>query len=403
MKSKILRALLSAAIAIGVWFYVVTVVSPNSDKQYYNIPVDDASKVLLHEQQLMIVDMDTSEISVHLEGNRIDLNKLSSDKLQATLDVSKIFEPGTHKVPFEVDVPDGVNIRSKSPSTITVEVVPRASKSVPVEVDYGDTAVAEGFMADKENKILDITEVEIAGPASVVEQISMAKIQVDLNGRKDSISEQFSHILCNAQGEPVDAKNITVNAESIKLTLAIMRIKEIKLQVKVLPGGGATEQNTTIEINPQTIWVSGSEENLNELDELEIGQINLGGILESQTISLPIKLKEGLTCESGITEAIVDIKLPELAMRTITVTNITAENVPAGMKAELLTKALEIQVRGPKEKIEALDAQNLQIQVDFTGTELGAVKRKAELVGVDADTGAVGTYTVSANVSKTGS
>ena len=39
MKNKLPTALLSAVIAIGIWLYVVTVVSPNSDKNFYNIPL----------------------------------------------------------------------------------------------------------------------------------------------------------------------------------------------------------------------------------------------------------------------------------------------------------------------------------------------------------------------------
>ena len=39
MNNKFLTALLSIAIAIGLWFYVVTVVKPESTDTYYNIPV----------------------------------------------------------------------------------------------------------------------------------------------------------------------------------------------------------------------------------------------------------------------------------------------------------------------------------------------------------------------------
>jgi YbbR domain-containing protein len=403
MKSRIVKALFSAALAIGIWLYVVTVVSPNSDKHFYNIPVNDSSKVLLHQQELMIVDMETSKVSIHLEGNRVDLNKLSSDKIPVTLDVSKIYQAGIHEVPYDVNVPDGVTIREKSPETITVEVVPWTSTSVPVEVDYGDTAVKDGYIPYKESKELNITDVEIAGPTAVVNQIKMAKIQVDLTDRKDTINEFFTHTLCDENGAPVDAKNVTVNTESIKLTLPIMRLKELKLRVKVLPGGGATEENTAITVNPATVWVSGSETLLEKVEDLEIGPIDLGEILEDQTVTLPIKLREGLISEAGVTKATVEVKLPELATRTITVRNITAENKPAGMEIELLAKAMEIQVRGPKEKVESLDVQSLQIRVDFTDTELGAVQRKFELVGADADIGPVGPCLISANVTKSNS
>ena len=39
MKSKILTLLLSAAIAFGLWLYVVTVVDPEYEASYYDVPV----------------------------------------------------------------------------------------------------------------------------------------------------------------------------------------------------------------------------------------------------------------------------------------------------------------------------------------------------------------------------
>ena len=39
MKNKILAALLSVAVAFGLWLYVITVVNPESEKTYYEIPV----------------------------------------------------------------------------------------------------------------------------------------------------------------------------------------------------------------------------------------------------------------------------------------------------------------------------------------------------------------------------
>ena len=48
MKRKILHGLLAVVLAFGIWVYVVTVVSPESEKTYYNIPVVlDNESVLL--------------------------------------------------------------------------------------------------------------------------------------------------------------------------------------------------------------------------------------------------------------------------------------------------------------------------------------------------------------------
>lgn len=402
MKSKILAALLSLVIAIGIWFYVVTVVSPNAGKEYSAVPVQVQSETLLHERGLMITEMDVSSVTVEVEGNRIDLNKLNSANIIVAVDASKIYEAGTHELQYSVTYPgnvaqNAVTTVKKSPSTITVVVEERISKTVPVEVNYIGN-VAEDFMADKENKALDYNEVNITGPKSIMDQITKAMIQVDLEGRNESISDAFDYVLCNEQDEPLDAKLVTTNVEKVNLTLKIMRVKEIELTVKIIDGGGATADNTDIMVNPSTIWVSGSDTLLEDLESLEIGVVELGTLLEDTDLTFEIVLPEGITDETGVTEATVSVDFPDLHTRTVTVKDISAVNVPAGLEADLLTKALEIQIRGPEDKVEGLDAGTLRVTVDFSATELGAVKLKAELISSDPAVGAVGTYTVSANV-----
>jgi len=402
MKNKILTALISALVAIAAWLYVVTVISPNSDKHFYNIPIDDSSKVILHERNLMMIKMDVDQVDVHLEGNRIDLNKLTSKDIEASIDFesSNIFDAGTHQVKINVVVSDVVDIQSKTPDKAVVEIVERKVKMVPVVADFGDTKVHSDYIKDEEKLTLDISEIQIAGPKSVVDQVSAARVKINLNGRKDSIDDSFPLALCDKNGDPVDTTYFDEYVESVKVAMPIIRVKKVMLRADVVPGGGATVENTAITWEPETITVTGSEEKLNSINELVFGKIDLGTILENETISFPLKLDPELACVSGITEVLVSIELPELTTRTLTIKDFVAENLPDNTEVEFLTQAVDIQVRGPKENVEALDPEKLEVKVDFTNTELGKVIQKATLVLNDEQIGVLGTYTVYADVKK---
>ena len=402
MKNKLLTGLLSVAIALGMWLYVVTFVSPNSDKNYDNIPVIRQSEALLHERGLMITEADTDTVSLHLEGSRVDLNKINSSNISVTVDVSKIYEVGTHALTYTVTPPgdvasNAITVLSKSPNTITVKVEERITKAIPIDVKYSGS-LADNFMADTENKEMDVENISITGPKSVVDQITVAVVDVDLEGKSESITGQFAYTLCNESGEPVDAELVTTDVANITLTLRIMRVKEIALNINVIPGGGATLENTEITVSPETIWVSGSDNLLENLDSLDLGSINLGEITQDDTLTFPIKLPEGITDESGVTEATVEVKLPDLAVKMLTVKEFNAVNVPAGMDVDILTKSLEIQLRGPGELIADLTESDVSVTVDFTGTQAGTVKVKAQIICHNPDVGAVGVYTVSATV-----
>lgn len=404
MKNKILTALLSFGVALALWLYVVTFVSPNSDQHYYNIPVTLQSEIVLQERGLMITTTELPTVSLHLEGSRADLNKLNSSNITVAVDVSRIGEPGTHNLSYTPsypgDVPNNaISVLSRTPSTITLEVEERISKQVPVDILYAG-ALSEDYMADKENKELDYENISVVGPKSVIDQIAMARIEVNLDGRVESLSEQFEYTLCNEKGEPVDAQLVTTDVAAVTLTLRIVRVKQIDLTLNVLYGGGATVETSEITIEPQSIRVSGSDTLLAGLESLELGTIDLSEMLTDEVLTFPIKLPEGITNETGVLEATVDVRFPDLVTKTLKVKNFTAINVPAGLEADVITKQLEIQIRGPKSSIDKITEENVTVTVDFANEQAGTVTVKAEItINVDG-VGAVGTYNITATLRK---
>lgn len=406
MKNKVLTALLSFGIALALWLYVVTVVSPNSDKKYTNIPVSLQGEVVLQERGLMITTAELPSVSLHLKGNRTDLNKLNSSNITIAVDVSRIGEAGTHNLSFSPtypgDVPNNaITVLNRTPDTISITVENRISKEVPVEVAYTGT-LSEDFMADKENKELDHNVVSVVGPESVIDQIAMARIDVNLDGRAESINEQFQYTLCNEKGEPVDVQLVTTDVEAVTLSLRIVRVKEIELLVQVVGGGGATPETSSIKIEPETIRVSGNDNLLADLENLVLGTIHLGEMPADDVLTFPIKLPEGITNETGVLEATVDVQFPDLGTKALTVKNFTPVNVPAGLEANVITKQLEITVRGPKAAIDAVTPENVQVTVNFANEQVGTATVKADITVNVAGVGAVGAYNITATLRKAG-
>ena len=392
MKRKIGYMLVSLAIAFGLWLYVITTVSPGSSDTYYNIPIVWEGESVLNENGLMVTAVSSNTVNLRLSGNRSDLSKVNSANITIKADLSKIREPGT-QIPISYTTPtfpgdvasNAFVIESKEPDTIYVTVVKRISKTVPVEVTWvGSTA--EGFMIDRENKTLDYPEVTVTGPESVVNSIAMATISVDLDGRRESISETYNYTLCDAEGSPVDARLITTDVEEIRLDVSIRRVKDLRLTYNLVPGGGADADNTTVKLSAETIRVSGSEAALENLgDTLSIGTINLADITKSTaTLTFAISLPEGITNLTGITEVTADVSFHGLSTKELTVTNIQSVNIPEGLEVELITEKLTVTLRGPTALISTVTPEDVAVVVDFTGAEVGTSTFKATVSISDA-------------------
>ena len=403
MKSKILSIVVSAAVAFALWLYVVTVVSPGSEATYYNVPVILQNENILEERGLMITS-DLEPVNLTLSGNRTDLNKLDSGNIQVLVNAAAIEAAGTHQLTYSVSYPGTVNGNDitrtgQSTNMITLKTEKRITKRVDVVAEYMGS-VPEGFIADKENAVLDYENIEISGPESVVEKIAQARIQVDLNGKNVTVAGQYVYDLCDEQGTPVDVQRVTTNVEAVNLTVKVQRVKEITLNVAAVYGGGVTQKNSTVTVTPQTIRISGSDALLEGLDVLELGTVNLGEMLEDSTLTFPITLPEGVINETGVTEATVEVKFSDLKTKTLNITHIQAVNVPAGMEVDMITQALEITVRGPSLLIDAITEKDVTVTVDFANAQPGTATMRATVTFANnfADAGTVGSYVVSATL-----
>ncbi len=406
MKKKALAILLSAVVAFGLWLYVITVVSPESEKTYYDIPVVLQNKNILTERGMMIVS-DEPNVTLALKSDRTILNDLNESNINVMINLANIEKPGIHSLTYSISYPGNiphneVTVMSSSTDLIIVRVENRIRKTVPVVIDYGETAVPTGYTADKENAELDYTEIEISGPESVINQITQAVIQVNLNDQTKTVAGEYQYTLCDAHSQPVDAEMVTVNAEKVSLMVKVQKVKEIEVKVDILNGGGATTENCTITVDTTQIQISGSDTLLEDLDSLTIGTINLGEILEDQTLTFPIVLPEGVTNQTGVEQVTVDIKLPKLKTKTLRVTAITAANIPAGLKETIVTKEVSVTIRGSEKSIKDIKETDLSMVVNLAEAQEGSVTMKADVVISEnfADVGAIGTYQVSVNLRK---
>ena len=406
-KNKMTSILLSLVIAFGMWLYVVTTVSQEHEDTYFNVPVVLTGESVLTENDLMITSDKDFKVSLTISGNRSELSKINSGNITVTADVKGIEEEGeniplTYKVSYPGDVAENsLVVESRNPQYVYVDVEKRINnKPVPVEIIW-EGATPEGFMCDKENRLLDVEEILITGPASVAEQIEKAVITVDLDDQRGSISQDYRYTLCDAEGNAVDAEQIVANVAQIHLDVTIQMVKELPLRLDVIYGAGTSQDNTTITIEPETIRLAGGEAVLENLGEsITLGKIDLSLIEKSQSTTFPITLPEGVTNLSGITEAVVTIRFAGLTTREFTVDNILITNVPEGMTADVITEKLTVVLRGTPTDLANITEEDITATVDFTGAEADTATFKVSISCSEEypNVGAVGTYTTSATV-----
>lgn len=403
MKSKLVTFLLALLFAIGLWVFVVTVEQPESESTYYDIPVVYQNEDVLAERGLMIVS-ERPTVTLKLKSTRTNLRNLNEANINILVNLANVRDAKTYSLNYSLSypgtVPEGdVSVVSASTEQISLKVERRITKQVEVMPVYNGS-VPEGMIAHKEEAELDYQFIEVSGPESVMHNLTKAVIYVDLEGQTQTIAGEYPYTLCDAEGNPVDASLLTTSVENVNLMVKIQQVKEIELRVKVIAGGGATEQTSTITIDPQTIRVSGPEALLADLEYLEIGTIDLSTMTQAEIQIFPIQLPEGITNETGLTSATVTVEFPKLRTVKMTVGDIRIIGLPEGLEAELITQQLEVTIRGLAEQIMGLRAADLTVTVDLSNAQVGTFTQGVTITISSRfpDVGTMGTYSVSVTV-----
>ena len=406
-KDKWLYMGFSVLIALILWMYVGKVVNPEVDGTVRSLPVTFVGQELLEERGLMITSGAEQTVTISVKGKRDVVNQLSSETVSVTVDVSSIAQAGTYTQAYQITpsltgtvASSSLIITDRHPLNVEFTVAKLAVRTVPVQGSFTGS-VANGYQAGEFT--FSPASVEVRGEESVVNQIDYVQVVLDKTDLSETYSGDLPYTFVSFGGETLDGTDLSVSVPLIRTTLPVVQLKEVPLTVNILPGGGATADDVTYTISPQTIMVSGTADDLEPLKEVSLGNLDLSKVLGSDVLTFPISLAAELSNVSGVSEATVTISMNDLSTATLEVDNIELINIPAGCNAQSVTQSRQVQIRGEKAAVAAVTQSQLRIVADLsqavaaTGTQTVPVK-----VYLDgrSDVGVVGEYNIVVSISR---
>ncbi len=375
MKSKMLKILLSVTIALTLWLYVISVERTETVQNFRNVPVILDGESVLEDRGLKIVSDTDLTVDLELTGNRSELNKLRSSDIVVIVDLTRIYEAGEKELEYSVTLPGTIEVVSREPQTINIEVARWVTQEVPVQLEQVGS-LPDNYIVDQQNVTLDRQFITLSGPQSVVENIAMAKVTVDMTGRTESVEERVSVTLCDENGVPLDVSSVTVDTDKVLVKIPVLMVKDIQLQVSVISGGGLTAQDVTVTLDKTEITVSGSPAVISKLEDvLVLGTIDLSQELEGFTDrTYQVELPAGVKNLSGIEEVQVSLEMPEREIQSFDLSmedmldRVELQNVPDGVPVRVReNQQLTVWIRGQAKDLEKVMITDFRIVVDLTG------------------------------------
>lgn len=372
MKHKIRTLLLSLVISFGLWLYVVTVISPEYEVTVYNVPVELVGTGTLDVKGLMVTsDTRGLKVDLTLQGDRSDLKKFNNSNVTAIVDLAQITHAGEHQLECSVSFQSGTaDVVGKNPSTISVTVADKQTKTVPIEVTYIGS-VPDGYEADRQDVEMNHTTVTVSGPKRTLDRIASAGIVVDLTGRMTSFAEDYPVTLCGIDGRPIaDDSFVTINLEQIRAVVQVYKVKVVPVQfVLDFTNSGLQEHMVTVYPQLESVTLIGDTEDLDNVGPALTFTISLSNYAQATTDVFEPVLPDGVQCKERI---LAHIQMPEMARRVISVSNFDLTNLPEGMEVSLV-KSATVEIWGPREIVEQLSADAVRGVLDCTAISAGAV------------------------------
>ncbi len=405
--SRAFWIIVSLVASLVFWIYVSSVETEEFKQTFRGVKVELVGETILRDSRnLVITDLDTNSVTIEVVGPRRVVAGLDNDEIIAQIDVSKLSRSAYTSQQYAVVFPDGTDTSSltvsrKTPETVNFLVSPQTSKSVQVRGSF-DGTLAEGYTA--ETPVFEPSTITVMGSEAYLKNIEYAWVTFSKEDVSSTYSVETGFTLMDANNEACSTTGLAFSTDVVTATLPLLTLKDVKLDVNIIEGAGASSANTKVSIEPQSIVLAGDSKLLEGMNKIVLATIDLTDFASSFTETYPIPLDNELKSTTGITEAEVTVEVVGLETKAFRVSNISCTNVTEGFEAEIITQNLDIMLRGEAETLAQIKDENIRAVADLTdmnestGTYMPKVK-----IYVDGfkDVGALGENSITIEIERT--
>ena len=369
--------LASLIFAIIIWFLVTNINDPVISVRYTNVPVTLKNTNLITDQGQVYTILDGSDTisSVTIYAPRSIIDSLSQNNVVATADVQDLSSLNTVTINVTTNkYSDKIQKIVTSTDVVKLSVERKASKTLALTATTSGT-LSDGYI------IGDVTTeqnmIRINGPESVIQNIQSAEVDVDVTGFTSNIGTDADIILYDADGNPVDSSQVSMNIKSVRVNVTIYGTKYVPLNY-VVTGEPANGYILTgkIDSNPSEVLIAGRSSVISSVNEITINDdgLNVTGLSKNlnYTVDVSKYLPSGVTFGDpdyhGTAAVVVHIGSVSEETYDVSTKNVTVSGEVDGFDINIDDSehdTVSLTLQGLKSELDAISAGSLEGTVDI--------------------------------------
>lgn len=364
------------ALAFAVTLYIFVNVESNSPQSESSVPglnnqiqtLEDVPVEIRIDSENYVVSGVPEFATVSLEGApALLMPTILNRNFSVFVDLEEL-EEGDHTVELEHDISGDVKVYIE-PKTIDVSIEERAHEEFPITVDFLNLEQLPAGYEIGEYQ-LDEPNVMITTSRSVMEQIGIVKVYVDVAGLDSPI--QNREVPINVYDSQGNELNVRLDRETVIVSVDILSpSKTVPLSVETTGELPEDLSLSSISANLDEVEIRGISEVLDEIDTIPTEEIDLSEISESGTVEVGLALPEGVIIEEMETIE-VTIELEETrVLESMTIEGDEQESEQNVTFSDPEDGEMDITITGNQSLVNTINPDDFRILIDVTDLEAG--------------------------------
>ncbi|MHB0868523.1 MAG: CdaR family protein [Chloroflexota bacterium] len=353
-------AALALLVSISLWVLVINDQNPErTDTTDFSIPVE-ITKV----PPGLVVMNSPEPVRFKIRAPKDKWAGIRTASFRASVDLSRQ-GPGIQAVPVMSEVSDPqVKVLEVVPATVSVRLEEIQERTLPVKVNLvGNVPFGYVYRAPK----VEPEVVVASGPASVLQGVQTASVEVRLEGITVEIDSAFHPVPADSTGSPV--RNVQLSPQTVNVRLPVDQQVSYK-QVGIRPSATGNVASgywiESVTADPSSVTVVGDPKVLAGINFLETEPLNLGGSSTSVVQDLKIAVPQGI---SLVQQQTTRVRVTVSALQTSQVVRLAPQVINLDPKLQVIgaPSYLEVALQGPAPIMQGMRLDTVMVTLDASG------------------------------------
>lgn len=367
--------ILSVVCAIILWLVVMNISDYTMTVEIDDIPVTKLNGDVLDELD-QVYDVEKGDtVDIIVKGRRSVVTQLSASDFMATADLSSMSITNAVQInvePVDQSLKNDISITCVD-NVMKLILEDKVSMQFPVYINVqgnpsDDYAVCE--------TVASPNIVTVEGPKSAVNKIVSVETTISVSDKNSEFNSAGDIKLYDAYGEVISNDKITINHDTVDISVKIYPKKTVNVNVDVKGKPEDGYAIAEVQYQPQTVVIAGPQEDVDKIDSIDINDISVSGMNEDlqTTINLNKYLPDGVIVADTSGDVVVNVAIEKMEEKTITLAtkDITFNNKQDGYTYTLsLSEGYGVNVSGLSHIIEGIEVKDLNPSIDCTGLSVG--------------------------------